>query len=43
LFASLRGYRIGELPRDFVAGLMLAAVAIPGQAIRSRPWNRPQE
>jgi hypothetical protein len=25
LFASLHGYRIGWLPRDFVAGLMLAA------------------
>src|SRR5215467_9734145 len=31
LFASLRGYRIGWLPRDLVAGLMLAAIAIPGQ------------
>jgi MFS superfamily sulfate permease-like transporter len=31
LFASLHGYRIGWLPRDFVAGLMLAAIAIPGQ------------
>jgi sulfate permease, SulP family len=31
LFTSLRGYRIGWLPRDLVAGLMLAAIAIPGQ------------
>jgi len=28
LFASLRGYRIGWLPRDFIAGVMLAAIAI---------------
>src|ERR1044072_3222355 len=36
LFASLRGYRIGWLPRDFVAGLMLAAIAIPGQLATAR-------
>jgi len=30
LFASLRCYRAGWLPRDVVAGLMLAAIAIPG-------------
>ena len=35
-FASLRGYRIGWLPRDFVAGLMLAAIAIPGQLATAR-------
>jgi hypothetical protein len=31
LLASPRGYRIGWLARDLVAGVMLAAVAIPGQ------------
>src|SRR5262249_56998345 len=36
LFASLRGYRTGWLPRDFVAGLMLAAIAIPGQLATAR-------
>lgn len=30
-FASLHGYRIAWLPRDLVAGLMLAPNAIPGQ------------
>jgi hypothetical protein len=36
LFASLRSCRIGWLPRDFVAGLMLAAIAIPGQLATAR-------
>ena len=36
LFASLRGYRLGWLPRDLVAGLMLAAIAIPGQLATAR-------
>jgi sulfate permease, SulP family len=43
LFASLRGYRIGWLPRDFVAGLMLAAVAIPGQLATARLAGMPPE
>src|SRR5262249_45321454 len=36
LFASLHGYRIGWLPRDFLAGLALAAIAIPGQLATAR-------
>src|SRR5262249_57821900 len=36
LFASLRGYRTGWLPRDFIAGMMLAAIAIPGQLATAR-------
>jgi len=36
LLASLHGYRIGWLPRDLIAGLMLAAIAIPGQLATAR-------
>jgi SulP family sulfate permease len=43
LFASLRGYRIAWLPRDCVAGLMLAAVAIPGQLATARLAGMPPE
>src|SRR6266702_8978798 len=43
LFASLRGYRIGWLPRDFVAGLMLAAIAILGQLATARLAGMPPE
>src|SRR2546426_4796535 len=43
LFASLRGYRIGWLPRDFVAGLMLAVIAIPGQLATARLAGMPPE
>src|SRR5262249_48259904 len=43
LFASLRGYRIGWLPRDFIAGLMLAAIAIPGQLATARPAGSPPQ
>src|SRR5262245_27651407 len=43
LFASLRGYRIGWLPRDFVAGLMLAAIAIPGQLATAKLAGMPPE
>ena len=43
LFASLHGYRIGWLPRDFVAGLMLAAIAIPGQLATARLAGMPPE
>jgi sulfate permease, SulP family len=43
LLASLRGYRIGWLPRDFVAGLMLAAIAIPGQLATARLAGMPPE
>ena len=43
LFASLRGYRIAWLPRDLVAGLMLAAIAIPGQLATARLAGMPPE
>src|SRR5260221_5499669 len=43
LFASLRGYRIGWLPGDLVAGLMLAAIAIPGQLATARLAGMPPE
>src|SRR6516165_9361645 len=43
LFASLRGYRVGRLPRDLVAGLMLAAIAIPGQLATARLAGMPPE
>jgi sulfate permease, SulP family len=42
-FASLRGYRIGRLPRDIVAGVMLAAIAIPGQLATARLADMPPE
>src|SRR5882762_3372327 len=41
LFASLRGYRMGWLPGDLVAGLMLAAIAIPGQLATARLAGMP--
>ena len=40
LFASLRGYRIGWLPGDLVAGLMLAAADVYQALIEDRP-HRP--
>src|SRR5258707_7415890 len=43
LFASLPGYRIGWLPGDLVAGLMLAAIAIPGQLATARLAGMPPE
>ena len=43
LFASLRGYRFQWLPRDLVAGLMLAAIAIPGQLATARLAGMPPE
>src|SRR5258708_23975045 len=43
LFASLRGYRIGWLPGDLVAGVMLAAIAIPGQLATARLAGMPPE
>jgi sulfate permease, SulP family len=42
-FPSLQGYRIGWLPRDLVAGLMLAAIAIPGQLATARLAGMPPE
>src|SRR5262249_60306914 len=35
-FASLRGYQTAWLPRDLIAGLMLAAISIPGQLATAR-------
>ncbi len=43
LFASLRGYRMGWLPSDLVAGLMLAAIAVPGQLATARLAGMPSE
>src|SRR5271165_5250153 len=43
LFASLRGYRLQWLPRDLVAGLMLAAIAIPGQLATARLAGMPPQ
>ena len=43
LFASLRGYRFEWLREDFVAGLMLAAIAIPGQLATARLAGMPPE
>ncbi|MGY3618279.1 SulP family inorganic anion transporter [Bradyrhizobium sp. USDA 10063] len=43
LFASLRGYRIRRLPEDLVAGVMLAAIAIPGQLATARLAGMPPE
>jgi SulP family sulfate permease len=43
LFASLHGYRIRFLPRDLVAGMMLAAIAIPGQLATARLAGMPPE
>ena len=42
-FASLHGYRIGWLPRDIIAGIMLAAIAIPGQFATARLAGMPPE
>jgi MFS superfamily sulfate permease-like transporter len=42
-FASLRGYRMGWLSSDLVAGLMLAAIAIPGQLATARLAGMPPE
>src|SRR5271165_7419528 len=42
-FASLRGYRIAWLPQDIVAGVMLAAIAIPGQLATARLAGMPPE
>ena len=43
LFASLRGYRIGALPGDLVAGIMLAAIALPGQLATARLAGMPPQ
>jgi SulP family sulfate permease len=43
VFASLNGYRIGWLPGDLIAGLMLAAIAIPGQLATARLAGMPPQ
>ena len=43
IFTSLRGYRVGWLPGDLVAGLMLAAIAIPGQVATARLAGMPPQ
>jgi MFS superfamily sulfate permease-like transporter len=43
IFASLRGFRISWLPRDVVAGVMLAAIAIPEQLATARLAGMPPE
>jgi len=42
-FGSLQGYRAAWLPRDLLAGLMLAAIAIPGQLATARLAGMPPE
>ena len=42
-FASLHGYRMRWLTSDLVAGLMLAAVAVPGQLATARLAGMPPE
>ena len=42
-FASLHGYQIRWLSGDLVAGLMLAAIAIPGQLATARLAGMPPE
>ena len=43
LFASLRGYRPAWLARDAMAGLMLVAIALPGQLATARLAGLPAE
>jgi sulfate permease, SulP family len=43
LFASLRGYRIEWLAGDLIAGMMLSAIAIPGQLATARLAGMPPE
>lgn len=42
-FTSLRGYEVALLPRDLVAGLMLLAIALPGQLATARLAGMPPE
>src|ERR1700745_1569646 len=42
-FSSLQGYRVAWLPRALIAGLMLAAIAIPGQLATARLAGMPPE
>lgn len=43
LFASLRGYELSWLSRDAMAGLMLVAIALPGQLATARLAGMPAE
>ncbi len=43
LFHSLRGYRLAALPHDAVAGMMLLAIALPGQLATARLAGMPPE
>lgn len=43
LFVSLRGYELSWLTRDAIAGLMLVAIALPGQLATARLAGLPAE
>jgi sulfate permease, SulP family len=43
LFHSLRSYRLAFLPRDIAAGIMLLAIALPGQLATARLAGMPPE
>ena len=43
VFASFQGYRRGWLARDVLAGLMLAALALPSQLATARLAGMPAE
>ena len=43
VFRSLRGYQIGHLPGDLIAGLTLAAIAIPEQMATARLGGFPPQ
>jgi sulfate permease, SulP family len=43
VFSSLRGYHLGHLPADLIAGLTLAAIAIPEQMATSRLGGFPPQ
>jgi sulfate permease, SulP family len=42
-FASLRGYRLTWIPNDLIAGIMLAAIAIPEQLATARLAGMPSQ
>jgi sulfate permease, SulP family len=43
VFRSLRGYQFGHLPGDLIAGLTLAAIAIPEQMATARLGGFPPQ